>query len=502
MAAMFSFLKTKKSAGIRITPAVHRLIALANAARDRGNWDEAADLFQQALTLDPTLVHIWIQLGHAEKERRRYGEAEAAYVRAALLAPDQAEAVLHLGHMQKRLGNVPAAARAFLRAARLNPTGPRVLEELQQFIAGTTPFARADLIALLRTEIFGESQKDQARSPSAGSVLLDVSGLIAAALADRNFDSAGLVAHRLAPALVRDGAATMCAHVVGHGRWMAVSDDQFSRILALGKGADAMGAMERQSAVTDLDLSFLLSGALEMPAGALLVDLDAAHAPTDHALFVRAARNGGARYVAFGADLPAGLGREATLVVEPNGVDLTADAVRERIAAAIAAGPAAAAPSIEAAHAGRIEQLSHGAFRTGMGWLPPEDWGCWATMPGGELEIAVPDIAEPRLYLRLRALPGEGARYRITLPDGRRSMGEIGAGEHKWIVIDDLPLTNGLLRLVISGENSKRVRVQGSNRTLPAMIGVAGFYLCERNDRAARTALLEAAMFGDLETLR
>ena len=472
---MFSFLKTKKTAGIRVTPAVHRLIKQANGARDRGEWDQAADLFRQALSIDPNLAHIWVQLGHAEKERKHYGEAEAAYARAAIVAPEDAEALLHLAHMQKRLGNVPATARAFLRAARLNPTDPRVLEELQQFIAGTTPYARVDLIALLRTEIFGE----QDGAVAAAARLIDISSLAAAAIAGRSFDSLGLASHRLVPTLIAaDPSIGLCAHVVGHGRWIAISPAQLKRILALG--SDTMGSLERQNAITDLDLSFVLSRALDLRAGATLVGLDADHAPTDHALFVRAAQGAGAHHVAFATS-----------------ADPTADTVREALAGSGDGMVPADSPPL--ARTARIERID--GFRVGTGWLPPEDWGCWAAMPGGELAIALPAMDRPRLYLRLRALPSEGTRYRCVLPDGRRILGEIEAGAHKWVVIDDLPAIDGVLRLAVAGENTKLVRVQGSNRTLPATIGVAGFYLCERDDRAARTALLETTLLGDLETL-
>ena len=478
---MFSLLKTKKSAGVRVTANVHRLIKQANTARDRGEWDQAADIFRQAVTADPMLAHIWVQLGHAEKERKRYGDAEAAYARAAIAAPEDAESLLHLAHMQKRLGNVPATARAFLRAARLNPTDPRVLEELQQFIAGTTAYSRPDLITLLRMEVFGEG--DGSSVPASPSLLLDISSLAMAALAGRGFDSLALVGHRIAPELIAaDPSIGLCAHVVGHGRWIAVSPAQFKRILTLGLGADAMGPLERQNAITDLDLSFVLSRTLDIRPGAVLAGLDPAQAPIDHALFVCAARDAGARYIAFD---------------QPDAAS-TADAVRAAVAGPIEAPPAMPA---RLARAARIERLSDGAFRTGTGWLPPEDWGCWATMPGGELEIGMPPLDHPRLYLRLRALPGTSVQFRYVLSDGRRMMGEIEAGAHKWVVIDDLPVTDAVLRLAVSAETNKLVRVQGSNRSLPAMIGVAGFYLCERDDHAARTALLETTLLGDLEAL-
>ncbi len=507
MAAMFSFLKTKKSAGVRITPAVHRLIARANAARDRDAWDEAADCYRAAIAADPALTHIWIQLGHAEKERHRSKEAEAAYARAAMLTPEKAEPLLHLGHIYKLTGNVPGATRAYLQAARLNPADPHAIEELQRFIAGTAPSARADLIALLRGALFNEDADKATRHAiqAAGdnAVLFDVSSLIAAAIAGRGFADLDIMGDRLVPALTGAGdrPAMMCAHVTGHGRWLAVGSAQFARIVALSRAPGTMGPNERQDAITDLDLSFLLSEPLEMPANALLVDLDAGHAPADHALFVRHARQAyGARYLACGDAVPATLAEQADGRIDRRGVDLTVDAVRAFIVDPIEPAPN---KSIPEARPARLEALGGDgrAFRIGTGWLPPEDWGCWAAMPGGELEIALPAMSEPRLYLRLKALPSERTRFQVSLTDGRLISGEIESSQQKWVVIDDLPMSDNVLRLRIRGDRSKLVHIQNQARKLPAMIGVVGFYLCEREDRAARLALLETTTFGNLESL-
>lgn len=506
---MLSFLKTKKSAGVNVTSGVHRLITNGNEARDKGEWDDAVENYRAAVTEDPSLVHIWIQLGHAEKERRRFGDAEAAYARAAMLQPDKAEPLLHLGHVYKLLGNIPAAARSYLRATRLNPADPHAMEELQHFIARTAPFARPDMVALLRDAVFGEKDdraaQDRIRAAGSEALLFDISSLVAAALAGRRFADIGLRGDQVVPAIIRDSgrAALMCAHVVGHSRWVEVTPAQFARIAALGRSGRPMGPIQRQDMITDLDLGFLLSPPLDMPDGALLIDVDADHAPVDHALFVQDARlNSGVRYVAFGNAVPAELSECADLLKPVEGTEPTPAAVLQAIAEPIDAAGQIAPPQARIAH---FEQLGHqgtkGRFRTGTGWLPPEDWGCWAVMPGGDLEIALPDLEAPRLYLRLKALPAEITRYQIALQDGRQVAGEINPGRHDWVVIDDVPVIEGVLRLRIRGENSALVNVQGTSRKLPAMVGVAGFYICARDDRAARAALLETTTLGDLESL-
>jgi len=506
---MLSFLKTKKSAGVPVTQAVHRLIARGNEARDRGEWDDAVENYRAAMTEDPTLVHIWIQLGHAEKERRRYTSAEAAYARAAMLQPDDGEALLHLGHVYKLLGNIPAAARAYLQAARLSPADPDAIEEVQRLIARTAPLARPDLLALLRDAVFSEkddhSVQDRPRAAGGEALLFDVSGLVAAAFAGHRFADLGLVGDLIVPPILRDSSrpALMCAHVVGHSRWLEISPAQLARIAALGRSAHAMGPLQRQEAITDLDLGFLLSAPLEMPAGALLIDVDANHAPPDHALFVQDARsNFGARYVAFGSGTPTELAERADLLKVIDSATLTSDAVLEAVAEPI---PAEQSTPHAKARIARFEQLgingTPGKFRTGTGWLPPEDWGCWAAMPGGDLEIALPELDAPRLYLRLKGLPEELTRYQIAMQEGGQIAGEIDPGRHKWVGIDYAPVTGGVLRLRIRGENSALVNMQDASRKLPAMVGVVGFYICDQKDHTARGALLESTTLGDLETL-
>jgi len=506
---MLSFLKTKKSAGVAVTASVHRLIARGNEARDCGEWDDAVESYRAAVMEDPSLVHIWIQLGHAEKERRRFGEAEAAYARAALLQPDKAEPLLHLGHVYKLLGNIPAATRSYLRAARLNPADAHAIEELQHFIARTAPFARPDLVALLRDAIFGEKDdraaQDKVRAAGSEALLFDVSSLVAAVLAGRRFADLGLIGDLIVPTIIRDSGPTalMCAHVVGHSRWVELTPTQFARVLALGRSSHPMGPIQREDVITDLDLGFLLSAPLEMPIGALLIDVDADHAPIDHALFVRdACSNYGVRYIAFGKAVSAELTACAGLVKVVDRGDLTPEVLLQAVAAPIPGEQKIPHPEARIA---RFEQIGHngmrGQFRTGTGWLPPEDWGCWAVMPGGDLEIALPDLEAPRLYLRLKALPEELTRYQIAMQDGRQVAGEIEPGLHKWVVIDDVPVAEDVLRLRIRGENSALVNMQGTSRKLPAMVGVVGFYICERSDHRARADLLETSTLGDLETL-
>ncbi len=128
-------LKIKKSAGVPVTAAVHRLLTTANAARSRADWPSAADYYRRALEQDPDLAHIWIQLGHARKENGDLAAAETAYRQAERLQPAAAEPSLHLGHVSKLRGDLTGATRNYLTAARRAPSDASAIGELHQLIA-------------------------------------------------------------------------------------------------------------------------------------------------------------------------------------------------------------------------------------------------------------------------------------------------------------------------------------------------------------------------------
>ena len=141
-------IKLRKSAGVRVSPAVHRLITRGDRARDARRWPEAAEAYQAALSLDPSLAHIWIQLGHAHKERGADTDAEAAYRKAAALQPGSAEPYLHIGHLEKDRGALGEAGRCYLRAVQSDPSHADALGELIDLAAKGQPISPDVLVAM------------------------------------------------------------------------------------------------------------------------------------------------------------------------------------------------------------------------------------------------------------------------------------------------------------------------------------------------------------------
>lgn len=112
----------------------HRLstIALADQARDIGQWERAARLYRKALARKPHNPPIWVQLGHALKESGKLADAEAAYRQALACDPRHADAYLQLGHLLRLTGDSKAAQASYVRAFVLDPAVPHSLQELRR----------------------------------------------------------------------------------------------------------------------------------------------------------------------------------------------------------------------------------------------------------------------------------------------------------------------------------------------------------------------------------
>jgi len=106
------------------------LIRRADAARDAHNWEQAALLYEEALSLVPARADIHVQLGHMRKEAGAYEAAELAYNSALELIPDNADLALNMGHLYKRAGRIDDARSAYQRALRLSPGWAAAEQEL------------------------------------------------------------------------------------------------------------------------------------------------------------------------------------------------------------------------------------------------------------------------------------------------------------------------------------------------------------------------------------
>ncbi|TMJ50751.1 MAG: tetratricopeptide repeat protein, partial [Alphaproteobacteria bacterium] len=111
-------------------------VALADRARNAGEWGRAAQLYRKALDRNPRNPNIWVQYGHALKESgalrdpEKLAQAESAYRQALSLDPLGADTYVQLGHVLKLQDKTNEAEASYLRAFALDPSTPYPIVEL------------------------------------------------------------------------------------------------------------------------------------------------------------------------------------------------------------------------------------------------------------------------------------------------------------------------------------------------------------------------------------
>lgn len=108
------------------------ILAAADAARDRSDWDAASRGYGRYLRLKPDHADIWVQLGNMLKEEHQIDASMVAYNRALGLGLDTADTHLQLGHLHKVMGNRRGAIDCYLRALDFTPLNIHAFEELDR----------------------------------------------------------------------------------------------------------------------------------------------------------------------------------------------------------------------------------------------------------------------------------------------------------------------------------------------------------------------------------
>lgn len=135
-------------------------------------------------------------------------------------------------------------------------------------------------------------------------------------------------------------------------------------------------------------------------------------------------------------------------------------------------------------------------FRSGEGWLPPEDWGCW-TRGEAVLEARADADGPLRLFLGLQAPPERPAAWRVETGGEILAEGVLEPGQTRWLAqpLPDTASDRGVVRIRIVSRRPDGPAEGGST------LGVIGFMLCADSDLAARTTFIEALAVDGLEEL-
>jgi tetratricopeptide (TPR) repeat protein len=105
------------------------LIGQADAARNRGDWREAARLYGLVVEASPSLHAIRVQLGHAYNQLGDFERSGLQYHTVLKLTPGDDDLHLQIGHLEKLKGNSGEAAAYYRRAAEVNPDNAYALVE-------------------------------------------------------------------------------------------------------------------------------------------------------------------------------------------------------------------------------------------------------------------------------------------------------------------------------------------------------------------------------------
>ncbi|WP_294389643.1 glycosyltransferase family 9 protein [uncultured Sphingomonas sp.] len=109
-----------------------RLARQAVAAREAGQFRQAADLYGEALRFAPGHARMRVQYGHMLKEAGQFADAERQYRLAERRLPDDPDLALQMGHFYKIAGRTEDAAAAYQRALTLHPGWSEARQELDR----------------------------------------------------------------------------------------------------------------------------------------------------------------------------------------------------------------------------------------------------------------------------------------------------------------------------------------------------------------------------------
>lgn len=114
-------------------------LAQAEVARDQGDLPRAVELYNQAISANPTLVKAYVYLGAVYFQTRNLDTAINTLVRASELNPRDAEAWRFLGYCYERrfdakqeAGDLQKAMEAFQKSTDLDPSNEILKMDLQR----------------------------------------------------------------------------------------------------------------------------------------------------------------------------------------------------------------------------------------------------------------------------------------------------------------------------------------------------------------------------------
>jgi protein O-GlcNAc transferase len=113
------------------------LIARGHAVEDRGDFEDAREIYERAVSLAPRSPRAHLNLGNALKLLGRFDEAEVAYAASIEIKPDYAEGHMNLGNLFLEREDFARADASYRRAIRYRPIWSEALFGLGRALKGS-----------------------------------------------------------------------------------------------------------------------------------------------------------------------------------------------------------------------------------------------------------------------------------------------------------------------------------------------------------------------------
>ena len=116
------------SAGVTLaqTPDPEKLFQEAFKAQQRGNYSEAAELYERVVKAIPGVPAGWINLGVVQTQMGRYDEAVRSYQKALELEPANRQVMLNMALALYKKGDFGNASQPLMELARTSPDDLRI----------------------------------------------------------------------------------------------------------------------------------------------------------------------------------------------------------------------------------------------------------------------------------------------------------------------------------------------------------------------------------------
>ena len=88
---------------------------------EQEQFDQAIQIYQQAITCQPNFIEPYNNLGALLKEQRKFDQAIQVYQQAIEIAPDNAEIHNNLGVIFQELGKLKESTKSYYQAIKINP---------------------------------------------------------------------------------------------------------------------------------------------------------------------------------------------------------------------------------------------------------------------------------------------------------------------------------------------------------------------------------------------